>query len=168
MAEAQGGRADTEPTTYNILFVCTGNTCRSPLSEVLAKHALRERGWDHVRVQSAGIAAQPGGGASEQARAVAAARGLDLESHVTRQLGPELVAWADLILGMGPSHLFAVAELDGEFKSALITDALGDDAAGASIDDPFGGGVEEYERTAAQLEAAISALLERLEPILSP
>src|SRR5690606_21448064 len=87
-------------TTYNVLFVCTGNTCRSPLAEAIARAALEARGWTHVRVDSAGTAAAWDLPASENAAAVAAEHGLDLSGHRSQPVTPELVRWADLILVM--------------------------------------------------------------------
>src|SRR5687767_9985341 len=85
-------------TTYNVLFVCTGNTCRSPMAEALAKREVRERRWSHVAVRSAGISAHPGGAASEGALQAARERGLDLTAHGATQVDQRLVDWADVIL----------------------------------------------------------------------
>jgi protein-tyrosine-phosphatase len=157
-----------EPTTYNLLFVCTGNTCRSPMAAAIARAELRARGWTHVAVQSAGAAAASGLPASEHAIAVLAERGIDLSSHRSQQLTRDLVQQADLILAMSNSHLFAVAELGGTGKVSLITDFFDGDEAGASVEDPFGGEYAAYASTYEQLARAVTALLNRLEPILSP
>lgn len=168
--EGSGGSeragAASEPTTYNILFVCTGNTCRSPLAAVIARRLLEERDWRHVEVASAGIAASEGFPATENGVLVAEEQGLDLSGHRTRPLTPELVQWADLILGMGPSHVLAVQQIGAEEKAALITDFADEGAHG--IPDPFGGDVDAYRRTYRELARAIEAVLTRLEPILSP
>ena len=147
---------------------CTGNTCRSPLAAALAHQAVALRGWTHVRVQSAGIATISGAPASEGAQAVAQEHGLDLSAHMSQPLTPEMARWADLILGMGPSHLVGVAELGGAEKAALVTDFVDDESLGTAIEDPFGGDLNDYRETYQQLEHAVAGLLHRLEPILSP
>ncbi len=84
-----------------ILFVCTGNTCRSPMAEGLCRSFL-----DHFRLQeeveaaSAGLYATAGGPASREAVAIMAERGIDLSGHKTARLTAEQVRWADLILTM--------------------------------------------------------------------
>ena len=156
------------PTTYNVLFVCTGNTCRSPFAEQAMREAVERRGWHHVRVDSAGVAADWDAPASENAIRVAGEVGLDLTGHRSQPLTPELVAWADIILAMSRSHLDAVDELGGAEKAALLAEFAAGAAQGGSIDDPFGGDLPPYRRAFAQIESAIAGVLRKLEPILSP
>jgi len=157
-----------EPTTYNLLFVCTGNTCRSPMAAAITRAELQKRGWTHVSVDSAGAATSPGLPASEQAAEVLAEHGVDLNDHQTKPLTPELIEQADLVLVMANSHLAYVHELGGAEKAALITDFHEGDEAGSIVEDPFGADTAAYQRTYEQLVRSINALLGRLEPILSP
>jgi protein-tyrosine-phosphatase len=156
-----------EPATYNLLFVCSGNTCRSPLARAIAERLVAERGWTHVRVDSAGTAALPALPASPHAIAVAQERGLDLSQHRSQTLTHEMMEWADLILVMSPSQLLAVADFGGAEKVALATEFLSP-GLGTSIEDPFGGDMDAYRRTYDQIQEAVERVLVKLEPIVAP
>jgi protein-tyrosine-phosphatase len=157
-----------QPTTFNILFVCTGNTCRSPLAEVIARQALEQRGWNHVQVDSAGTGAVWGAPASQGSLQAAADIGLDLSGHRSQPLTRQLVSNADIILAMTENHMYAVADMGDDVQVSLLSEFMAGPGAGEPIADPFGGSAEEYAESRDIISAAIDGLLDRLEAILAP
>jgi protein-tyrosine phosphatase len=165
-------QADNPPAEpFRLLYVCTGNTCRSPLAEVITLRDLAGRGWTHVEVRSAGAGAAAGGPASEGSVRAASRHGLDLSDHRAAPADEERLAWADLVLVMSPSHLLRVTELGAGEKAALLSSfAAGEDPEGVppTVPDPFGGSDEDYEATFVLLEHLVARALDRLAPILAP
>jgi protein-tyrosine phosphatase len=163
---------DSSPSggeTFRLLFVCTGNTCRSPMAEAIARRRAAELGWGHVEVRSAGVGAFSGSPASGGALRAAERAGLDLSGHRATLLTADLAAEADLILTMSPSHLMRVIDLGAGDRAGLLTSYAGglDDASGVGIPDPIGGPDEEYVATFDVLDELIGRVLARLEPVLS-
>lgn len=156
------------PEPFRILFVCTGNTCRSPLAEVLARTEVARRGWTHVEVRSAGAAARDGAPASEGSLRAAEAGGLDLSGHRSTALDSELVEWADLVLVMSRGHLEAVRSLGGAEKVELLGVFASPDGVGSEVPDPFGADASRYAETFRVLEELVVRTMDRLEPILAP
>ena len=169
MSHPAGDAPTPSVTTFNILFVCTGNTCRSAMAEGIARRELEERGWKHVHVASAGLAARDGEGAAGNAVAVAQRHGVSLDGHRTRAVTPELLEWADLVLTMSEGHLDALRRYGAGDKAALLSAfAAGDDLRARGVRDPFGGPLQAYENTYAELRHLIAGAFDRLAPILHP
>lgn len=145
-----------------ILFVCTGNTCRSALSEALARKFIVERALQDVDVLSAGTSAWDGAPASDGALLVGMERGLDLSQHRAQTLTRELVRDSDLILAMGPHHLERVEALGGAGRAYLLTDFASRGSNARPVNDPIGGELELYRSTADELEAEIRRVFDRI------
>lgn len=169
MSEQEGEPDAPRTTVFRILFVCTGNTCRSPLAEGLARAEIARRGWKHVEVASAGLSAGEGERATRAGVVVAGRAGIDLKAHRSRRLTPEIAESADLILGMGPGHVFELRRLGvGERAMTLGDFVAGTEGAGPAVPDPFGGNEAVYQDTFEELRELVSAALDRLEPVLAP
>ncbi len=145
-----------------VLFVCTGNVCRSPMAEALARKMLAERQREDIGVSSAGTAAADGSPASEGSYLVGLEQGLDLDGHQAQQLTADLVADADVVFGMSRHHVQAVERLGGKGKAHLLGVYAGRSEGEADVPDPFGGDLEEYRMTYALLRDFLTDALDRL------
>jgi protein-tyrosine-phosphatase len=144
-----------------VLFVCSGNTCRSPLAEAIARRIVQQAGRSDIEVSSAGTQAWDGSPASDGSLLVGMERGLDLSSHRSRRLTPEILRESDLVLVMAPSHLAHVRELDPSANVHLLGGFVGGDDPGTTVQDPFGGDLAAYRETADDIEKALAGLLDK-------
>ena len=147
-----------------VLFVCTGNICRSPMAEGLFKQAVRGRGA--YRVISAGVGALDGQRASDHAVTACRALGIDISQHRSQHLTARVVAEADYIFGMTHSHVDAITLLypqavEKTFLLREFDETL--DAYENDISDPIGGSYEVYCNCRDQIEQGIASMLKFIE-----
>ena len=145
----------------NILFVCTGNTCRSPMAQTLLEEMAKEKGMD-IKVKSAGVFALDGQRASNVAIEALKPEGIDLRSHRANIIHRGLLEEADLILTMGVSHKVALLSKFDFIDDKVYT--LKEYAYGTEedIDDPFGGDIHVYNKAKEEIKKALKKIIEQL------
>jgi len=154
-----------EACRKRILFVCTGNTCRSPMAAGLMRRALalrlgvpeeklEEKGWV---VESAGVGAYDGAPATEEAMRVVEEMGCRARAGSSRRLTEDMIDGADRIFTMTRAHLEQVI--------TMVPDAVGKSRRldqTRDIEDPIGGGVEAYRAAARQIKKALDSVVKSL------
>lgn len=146
---------------FKILFVCSGNTCRSPMAQALALKMLAERpGAPEIEVASAGVAAEIGG-PQPNAVAAMAEMGIDISGHRPKDLNLGDVMAADLVLAMTSYHKRHVLDLAPEagMKVYTLGEYAGDEMA---VEDPYARPLDVYRRCSRTLAHLVRRTLDRL------
>lgn len=146
-----------------IVFVCTANTCRSPMAAALFRHALdaQDDSLKSLKVSSAGVSAFPGQIASQNSIDALKKVGIDLVDHKSQGLSQELVDGALAFFCMTDSHLAMLNyQIDPPPPNAFLMRQFIGDGIDDQIPDPFGGTLRQYESCRDSMVEAIPSLIE--------
>ncbi|WP_052462346.1 low molecular weight protein-tyrosine-phosphatase [Nigerium massiliense] len=150
----------------NVLFVCWGNICRSPIAERVTQKYLDDAGLDGVTVTSAGVSDEEHGAPMDRrARAVLEKHGYDAGHHRAHRITADEIADADLIVAAEPTHAEMIRDLAPEADVELFSDFDPDAEPGSGIPDPWYGGPEGFEDTLRAVEAAMPGVLDRVRAL---
>lgn len=145
-----------------VLFVCTGNTCRSPMAEVIMRR-MAENAGTQMQVQSAGLYVLPGEPASPHAVQAAKELGLSLEGHHAQALTVGMVEQADAVLCMTQSQAEQIRRVCPEAQKKIWAIKNFAGLGSGDVSDPFGGSILEYRDCAQELELLCGLALDKLE-----
>lgn len=161
----RGDEGRKTPERLNILFVCTGNTCRSPMAAGFLRDRVDKLLRGKIGVRSAGLIAEEEMRASLQCVEVMREGGVDIHQHLSKPLSEDLMKWADVVLVMTRDHLDEVSERfpHRSDKVHLLTVWPETEVEGHDeIDDPHGGDMETYRQIASRIEAEVQRILPHL------
>jgi len=146
-----------------ILFVCTGNTCRSVMAQGLFKKMLKEKGIENVKVSSAGIAALPSFAIYGVLEEVLKEEGIEISNHKPTQITPQIVRDADLILVMERRHKEAILEMAPEVENRVfLLKEFAGEKENLDIPDPIGQPEEVYRKRLEEIKEYLLKILEKI------
>lgn len=159
----------------NILFVCTGNTCRSSMAEGIFKYLLKNNNIDNINAASAGISAYDGDKANEKAIYVLGNEGIDITSHKSRQLTESIIDMSDLILTMTYNHKIAILKHAPKANKKVFTlkefaNIVNDEDVkdlNLDIDDPFGMNYDVYEQSMKEIKTELEKIIKNISELLT-
>ncbi len=147
-----------------ILFVCTGNTCRSVMAQGLFKNMLREEGIKDVKVSSAGIAALSSYGIYGLLEKVLKEEDIEISNHKPTQITPQIVKDADLILVMEKRHKEAILEMAPEVKNRVfLLKEFAGEKKNLDIPDPIGQPEEAYRSRLEEIKGYLVKILKKIK-----
>lgn len=148
-----------------VLFVCTGNTCRSPVAAAVLQQWLQEAGYSDWSVGSAGTKAEEGQIAAVNSISILAERGIDLTKHRSRAFSLDFVMPSTLVLCMEQSHVEWIQHhYPQQFDKVYLLSEMSHDSFGVA--DPFGGSVADYIQMVDEVTLLIEAGLQRIIKVL--
>jgi len=153
---------------FNILIVCTGNTCRSPMAEYALRSLLEKERPDGSIVSSAGIAAADSYPATLYAAEAAKIWDLDLSHHESRMLSEEMIEEADMILTMASEHYRSVIRMSEKAadKTSLFKNFPEKSGNGEDLEDPIGQSLDRYNQTFLEIGECLGKYLTEIVKLI--